>query len=313
MGQNPNNIGINELSDENGISLLVQVKEALKHSIIKGDFEIPMLPHVAQQVLQRLNEPNLGFPELEGLVKQDQALAARVIKTANSAYYRGVHEVTNVSTAMSRIGLRAMKDIVISLGMQSTTFSVPGFEETLEAVWDHSIACAAISQDLARQLGQDTDSAFLAGLLHDIGKPVIVLICCRLEAQQAKKLKLSVSESLKFKLPTLREEVIPQAFEEYHTAVGTAVARRWNLSALIVDVVQNHHDYAKADKSFRKMCAIVNMANVLCHHAGLGCEAEKQNVLDHPCFLEFGLSQEQIKPIVENALIAGKKFMGFPF
>src|SRR5437016_3175340 len=111
------------------------VRMKMKESITAQAFEIPLLPHVATQVLQMANNPKTGLTDLEKLIKQDPVIAARIIQVSNSPFYRGVSTIVSVRDATSRIGLKTMKDIIFSLSLKGKIFQVRGFEKVLEEIW----------------------------------------------------------------------------------------------------------------------------------------------------------------------------------
>lgn len=303
-------------SEEETLSpFLQQIRLQVKETISKENFEIPLLPHVATQVLQMANNPRAGIPEIENLVKQDQVIAAKIIKMANSPFYRGVSTIVSLRDAMGRIGLKALKDVVFSLSVHGKIFQIKGFEQLLAQIWDHSVACAAISQTIAKKIGADTEQAFLTGLLHDIGKPVLVQVLSQVEDAERKKEADKMKKLFKpfdakaFKIPQLHEVLLPIVFQEYHAVVGALVAGKWKLPEAIVEVTRFHHDYTKS-KDARKMTTIVSLANMMCHHFGYGHDEAPVILHQQKGFTELGISAENIKKIEDEVPIAVKSLVG---
>lgn len=295
-----------------------QVKLRVKEAVTAENFEIPLLPHVATQVLQLANNPNAGFTEIEKLLKQDQILTTHLIKTANSAYYRGISEVVSLRDAMSRIGLKTLKDVVFSLSLHSKVFKVKAYEPVLKEIWTHSVAAAGIAQILAQYAGLNAENAFVAGLVHDIGKPVLVqvvssweqeLLKPKAESPEDKKIRLwgnaAEKEALAKlnqkpsaeKLHSVFEEVLlPTVFDDYHTQVGALVAAKWKLPKEIFESIRWHHN-PKESQSDSKMIQLIYLSNKLCHHFGYG-HTEDPIILKHePAFAALGISDEKIEKI----------------
>lgn len=295
--------------------VLAQIKLGVKQAVTQENFEIPLLPHVATQVLQMANNPKAGIPEIENLVKQDQVIAARIIKTANSPFYRGIQTIVSLRDAMSRMGLKALKDIVFSLSIHSKVFKLKGFEPLLEQVWDHSVACAAVSQHIAKKVGVDSEYAFLAGLLHDIGKPVLIQVIADFEDQQRKlaaekaKKAFKPFDASKWKVEKLNEVLLPIVFDEYHAIVGALVAAKWKLPNLICDVIRYHHDYEKAQDA-RTMAIIVHQANMFCHHFGFGHDPKPVELTQQKAFYDLNLTADQIKKFEVEVPDIAKSLMG---
>lgn len=282
------------------------VKLRVRDAVTKQDFEIPLLPHVATQVLQLANNPNVSLTDIESLVKQDQVIAAKLIKTANSAFYRGVSSVVGLRDAMSRIGLRALKDIVFSLSLQSKVFKVPGYEALMTSVFEHSMACASISEQLAKKIGANSESAFLSGLLHDIGKPLLIHIVADWQRELVKKEKSKVRS---FGSPppvdekkiqsVFQEALLPIFFNDFHSKVGTLVGSKWQLPKELIEVIAYHHTPEKS-KLARQMTFVVSAANILCHHYGFGHEEEDMNLSHQAVFAELKMDQESIESFTDG-------------
>jgi HD-like signal output (HDOD) protein len=264
------------------------IRSSVKNIIIKGEFEVPLLPQVATQVLKMINSPNVSISDMEKVVKQDQNIAARVIKTANSALYRGVSEITNLSIAMSRIGLKNIKDIVVSLSVQSGAFKAVGFEALMERLWVGSMASATIAQMLAEKLGADKEASFLAGLLHGIGRPIIIKAIAKLEEQERKRMADQAKASRqafdpkKWEIEGLKTKIVPETIKEYDDFVGMAVAARWNLPPHICAVIKFKKRPLEAEANDQRLCWIVNLTESICANSGYGQDATSIDWGAHP-------------------------------
>jgi putative nucleotidyltransferase with HDIG domain len=284
------------------------VRATIKEQVTKENFEIPMLPQVATQALEMLKNPKTGIPELEKLIRQDQVLASRLIKIANSAYYRGVSETVSLRDALSRIGLRIAKDAILSSTIQGQIFDARGFEDVLKNLWQHSSAVATISRYLANKIGVDAEYAHIAGLLHDMGKPV--LLNSFLELQKKKFLVNSPKSAQTNLIKTAdsssgQEVVLPpeqvhfilnRIFEEYHTTVGALVASRWKFPNVVVEIIRFHHDYEKSQNA-RTMVTVVYAANLLSHYFGFGRPPHGIDLQSEKAFAELGFSPEQVEEL----------------
>ncbi|TVQ80928.1 MAG: HDOD domain-containing protein [Bradymonadales bacterium] len=306
-------------AEEDSLSPYIrQVKVRVKEAVQSESFEIPLLPHVATQVLQLANNPNSGFTEIERILKQDQVLATHVIKVSNSAYYRGLSEVVSLRDAMSRIGLKTLKDVVFSLSLHSKVFRVKAYEKALKDIWTHSVACAGISQILAQYAGLNADTAFLAGLVHDIGKPVLIqvvsgweleLLKPKPESPEEKKIRLWGTPEQKAQLlkknarpdatrlhEVFEEVLLPTVFNDYHTSVGALVAAKWKLPQEIFESIRWHHQ-PKSASIDSKMIQVIYLANRLCHHFGYGHEEDPFILKHESSFAELKIPEAKIEKI----------------
>lgn len=308
MDKNDPNYGRGEVTVNENDSLspaLKVIRSRLKEEITKESFDIPLLPTVATQVLQMANDPKVGIGDLEKLVKQDQVIAAKILQVANSPYYRGLSTIVSLRDAMNRMGLKMMKDIVFSLSVKGKIFQAKNFEKELEDVWAHSVSAAVISQLIAKRLGIDSEYSFLAGLLHDIGKVVLVQVLVKLEEDERQKKAKEMKAQYKpfdpksFKIDKIHDVLLPLVFQEYHGAVGAMVAIKWKLPELISNVIRYHHEYAKAEDA-RSVATVVYLANLLCHHFGYGHPETPIDLMQEKAFFELNLSVDQIKKLQEE-------------
>jgi len=143
--------------------------------ITESIITLPTLPTVVSKMIQLVDNPKTSAGSLARLISSDQAMTARMLKTANSAYYGFSREISTVDMAIVVMGFDAVKEIGLSLSVlemfrnagPDTPFDVTRF-------WEHSVGCAVASRMLARRYRRDVaGEAFVAGLLHDIGKLIL--------------------------------------------------------------------------------------------------------------------------------------------
>ena len=150
---------------------------ALHRDVDANAIQIPSLPEVVIRVNAAIENPDIGVIEVAKLIQLDPALAARLLKIANSPLYQQNLELRDLKQAIQRLGLRVTRNIVTSLVMHNV-FNIQSdrLRFKIKELWQHSCRVAALSQVLARITpGLQPDRAMLAGLLHDIGiLPVLV-------------------------------------------------------------------------------------------------------------------------------------------
>jgi HD-like signal output (HDOD) protein len=182
-----------------------------------------------------------------------------------------------------------------------------GFEDSIKIIWEESVGSALIAQMISKSLMKDQESSFLAGLLASIGKAVIVQIVAKLErnemilARNAAFSKKQKFDEKTFKLPGLREEILPLAFKDYQAMVGTAVAARWNLPEAIASVIKHCEEPEKAPENSKVLCRIVNLAKAVCRHSGFGGISEEQDLVNHPSAKALEMSAEEIQETASEA------------
>lgn len=135
--------------------------------------DLPPLPAVAQQALALLEDPSTEPEELQDLLSRDTALALKVLRLANSAYYRRSREITTLSAAVVVLGFKTLHTCVLSSAVHRVLSAAGGLAGQL---WEHSFSVGAACRELARAARLsvvEREEAFLAGLFHDVGKGVI--------------------------------------------------------------------------------------------------------------------------------------------
>jgi putative nucleotidyltransferase with HDIG domain len=186
--------------------------------------DLPVLPGVAVEALRLARDPRVRVDALLRVVEEDPPLAARILAVANSSFYARGIPIRSLRQAVVRLGLQPLRDVIYMAIYANSVFDAPGFVELVRETFDHCVRVGRIAQRLAPILGHDEESAFLAGLLHDVG--------------QARCLKLFARHPLTRNLPRDR---LSEAAERLHEAAGAALARAWNLPEEVVEACEQHH------------------------------------------------------------------------
>jgi putative nucleotidyltransferase with HDIG domain len=230
--------------------------------ITESIISLPTLPTVVSKMIQLVDNPKTSASSLARLIYTDQALTARILKLANSAYYGFPREISTVNMAIVVLGFNTVKEMGLSLsvfeffkdGSSDSAFDISRF-------WQHSIGCGSAARMLARRLNYHlTGEAFVAGLLHDIGKVIL--------RQYLPKEFLSIIDRVSRNNSDLDQAEL-DVVGTSHAQVGAWLAEKWNLPRIIVDGIAFHHEpwEAREDKI---IVAIVNVANYLCHLSQIG-------------------------------------------
>lgn len=219
--------------------------------------DLPAMPHIAAQIMQKLANPCSTPREIHELIAKDQSLAARVLKVANSPYYGASRSISSIKEAILFMGFDSIRSLVTTAIMKGifSAMSDSGIE-----LWEHSICCAVAAKKIGNDVGfQGSEEAFLAGLIHDIGKWVIFL---QFPAGMS-DIMLMVGDGKSF-LEAERELL---GFT--HAEVGQLLTNKWLFTPTLENVVANHHrpDCAGSDQ---KLAHIISLADSLCHKLGIG-------------------------------------------
>src|SRR5262245_31222855 len=150
------------------------VRTLLGQWIAERRLELPVLPMVATQVLSLGQNEATDPAKLSAVIHCDQALAAHVLRIANSAAYAGGVACGSLPQAVSRLGMPSITDIAVAVAVQGAVFAGDGCGELFAQLWRHSVMTAFFSKEIARTRRRSAEVAFLCGLLHDIGKAVLL-------------------------------------------------------------------------------------------------------------------------------------------
>lgn len=217
--------------------------------------ELATLPAVAMEVNKMLADDTISVQQMTQVIEKDQAIVAKILKLVNSSFYGFRSQINNLPHAVVILGFKALHSAVLSVAVNQTfgkdlkceSFDIADF-------WFHSVAVALVSQTFAEQTNLcEPEEAFTAGLLHDIGKAILV--------QYFPDDFLEVwKEKQKHNLTCLEAE--KRILGTHHSQIATRVARKWLLPPSLLDVLRCHHDVHKKQDN-RDLTLLVHGADVV--------------------------------------------------
>jgi len=259
-------------------------------TLVRQVRDLPALPTAVTQVLRLTEDPKAGAAEVARALASDQALAARSLKLANSAYYGVSRRVATISEAVVTLGMRTTRNFVLATGCQEVIDRpVPGYALPAGALWRHSLTCASAARALAQKAGfRQSEEAFVAGLLHDIGKVVLNTYC----KDQFIRVLMRVAGGAVTYAEAEREIL---GFD--HAEAGAALLERWNLPAPLVSAVRWHHQPLEAGGDPTLPC-LVHLADAICLTLGVGLGLDGLAYTLHPEALTvLGLTEEDFEQV----------------
>jgi len=251
---------------------------------------LPAIPHIATQVLRLTSDPECSLSELQQVIASDQALAAQILKVANSAMFGSMRTIRTLPQAILTLGLTSVKNAVIaSISKDLYMKSSMGFYKMI--IWEHSLVSALAGSSLAKVFRFPAyDEVFLGGLLHDLGKSVLDLKF----PQEYEKIIQScyTSETT----DGLKAEV--DAFGFDHAMVGEALLESWNLPTTITQSVRWHHSPGDADPENVALAAYVSLGNIFALEMGKGVKT--------PCKLDDAKNEALVRAGIPGEALASQ-------
>jgi putative nucleotidyltransferase with HDIG domain len=227
---------------------------------------LPPLNATVARISALLRDQNISTRKLAAVVGCDPVLAARLLKLANSCLYFRQTPVISIHQAIEAIGLKALYDIVM-LGAMADGFAKEiGNTVYGRVIWEHSIVVALLAREMSNILGlRGTEEAFLCGLLHDIGK----ILLLKGETGRFEKI---------LDLPTEAEMLRSEeaTFGLTHAEVGAYVTHKWELPEVVCSVIMYHHKPRYATVS-TVITHIVNVADLIANINGYGLRLESKD------------------------------------
>lgn len=222
---------------------------------IQNISNLPSHPIVIERITKLLANPRTSAEEIGKAITADQALAAKVLKLVNSAFYGFPGRISTLSHAIVILGFSTIKNIVLTASIfdsfRGKGRATEGFN--LEQFWFHSIACGAAAQSIARTFGNsEKEECFIAGLIHDIGK----IILCHYLPEDFENLIAHTKRK-----DQLFYESEKELFDASHDEIGGFLAERWNLPKTLQNTVRYHHQPSPTHDHFM-VSVIVHTADI---------------------------------------------------
>lgn len=242
-----------------------KVGRALSNIILRrineNRLQLPSMPLVALKCLDVLRDPNVTFADVAKVIEQDPVIASRILRVVNSAAYSRQHAVKTLEQAVSQIGVKPMRILLVEVAAcQVFTSRSAGIREKFKLIWEHCLAVGMLSRDLSARLRSrvEPDVAYLGGLLHDIGKPIVAGLLLEAERRLIEELNV----------PWMTESLWQKTVKESHRAIGAAVAVAWKLPPEAAEAVQSCDAYDR-DQGQHSCGNLVRFANTLAKREGI--------------------------------------------
>jgi putative nucleotidyltransferase with HDIG domain len=239
--------------------MATRVEASVLEAIEQNRLELPTLPLVAARALAMLGRDDFSFAQIAALIETDPIVAARLIRLAHSAAFVGLTRFDSVLTCVTRLGAEELRLFLVETAVHHVLESRdPCIAQMCRDLWRHSLAVAILSRDMASAIhALHPDAAYLGGLLHDVGRPV--LAATLLDAEQ----RLLGTRTQRWIMPSAWLAIISGK----HRSVGEAIARKWGLPEPVTHVIRDSGEYDTGDRF--ATANIVLLADTLAKREGI--------------------------------------------
>ena len=200
----------------------------LADEVSSGKVNLPCFPDVVMRIRKALDDPNTRLSQTVKIVGTEPRLAARLLQTANCVIFNpSGKQVTELRTAITRLGNRLVQSSAMAFGVQQLRLApvLQGIARPLKVLWEESVAVASICRVVARCSSVNADEAFLAGLLHGIGR-----------------LYIMVRAASNLQGPHIDGSLL-ELIDSWHPAIGKTILENWGFSEAMADAVANQYQY----------------------------------------------------------------------
>jgi HD-like signal output (HDOD) protein len=233
--------------------------------IIENIKQLPALPLIVNKLIKVVNSPDTSAEDAAELIEKDPALTSKVLRLANSAFYGMPRSISSVSSAVVILGFNTLKSLVLSASVINM-FPSSGPKIAFDRLrfWKHSIVSAMVARSIAQHIMgvtvMDPQSAFCAGIMHDIGKLIFELFT---PADYAAVCKKSQEKGM----PLVEAESSVMGIT--HAQIGHILADKWALPLELEAAIVYHHD-PQAAKNIRELVTTVHLADGIAHNLNCG-------------------------------------------
>lgn len=256
-----------------------------------GKIVPPVMPQVVRDVQSVIKRADSTAEDVAAVIERDPVISLRLLSVSNSPVYRGIQEIRNIKEAIPRMGLIETLNLIIAIANKSIYETDQVQLRTLmDKLWVHSLACAYGSKLIAEHLKlDDSEKFFLMGLVHDIGKSLL------LKAFSEVPLTIKINFDL-----------VQANIQQGHLSIGGVLLRRWGFEDIFIKVVTMHEDPVFSPET-EKEILVVHLANMLTRNIGYSLFEEEVdfNELDSAKFLQMdpdtlGQIGEEVKGIIQD-------------
>jgi HD-like signal output (HDOD) protein len=234
------------------------LEEVVAKHLASNEVSLPLFDGTSLKLQRMIQAHDFDVEQVTRLIASDPALTGDLLRLANSSFFGGIEKVLTVRDAIVRLGVKQVAELVILSG-QRKHYRLRDAElhPFVDRLWRHSVGCAIGADWLAGRLrlGEAREHAFLAGLLHDLGKLLLLRVVDDLKSED--RLPFEPSETL-----------IQQLLNGLHAEQGYALMQQWSIPEIYAEIARDHEKPEVDERHL--LLQVVRLADRACNKLGIG-------------------------------------------
>ncbi|MEO0444240.1 MAG: HDOD domain-containing protein, partial [Pseudomonadota bacterium] len=260
-----------------------EAAQTLAAAIESGKIDVPVLPETAHRVITLIQDPDSDASQLSSIIQSDPTMVGHIMRIANSVAYTPNANLISVQQAVARLGMVEISNIAFSTSLNGKMFNAPGYENDIHLIWLHALATALWSKEVARSMRSNVEAAFLCGLLHSIGQPVI----------------LQTLADGKTGATALTDNELTQLYKQFEQGYADAVVKEWGLPAIVCEAIKYYQHFADAPGE-PELAATIAFGHQLAHLMLHPEHTEKDSIIHSPALELINLYPDEVEALIEK-------------
>lgn len=261
-------------------------------AVVRQEMELASLPDIFYQITEALDDPRSSAAYVAEIISKDVALSAKLLKLVNTPYYGYPSKIDTLSRAVTIVGTTQLTNLAMGVSVISAFSGIPEEYFTMREFWLHSVTCGTVARLLAHEAGlQGDEKYFVAGLLHDIGRLVMLKNHPQASAEVLRQAKVGRRALV---------EVEKKLWGCTHADIGGKMLKAWNLPNSLQLLTRHHHTPTEAPMT--KEAAVIHLADFITHGVGIGASgASLVPLLNEEAWDNLGLNITALDEICRKA------------
>ena len=254
---------------------------------------VASLPAVYTRLMEVINHPHSSSDDIASVIRADQGLTARLLRIVNSSFYGFPHRIDTITRAITIIGTTQLCEMALATTVVRLFRLIPSDIVSQRSFWTHCVACGIVARGLgALRRDANLERMFIAGLLHDIGRAVMLVYYPAL-------CRTAIREAYGKRIPLNRAE--QELFGFSHADVGQALLEEWGLPEFYASVIARHHRPMAITRHAFEV-ALVHVADFTVHTMNMGATGDPSAPILHtPSWESLGLNVDVVPELTEEA------------